>query len=63
MMNCVNASFGDASLWQMSCTCSSMHMSPVGWNPSFFAVVENHITLCQNARDINLHFLRIYLDV
>ena len=40
----------------MSCTCASIHMSSVRWNPRYFAVVENDMTLCQNEREVQFKF-------
>ena len=40
----------------MSCTCASIHMSSVKWNPMFFAVVENDMTLCPNEREVQFKF-------
>ena len=44
------------TLRQMSCTCASILMSTVKWNPMFFAVVENDMTLCPNEREVQLKF-------
>ena len=44
------------ALQQMSYTCSSIHMSSVKWNPRFFAVVENNMTLCPNEREVQFKF-------
>ena len=46
----VNASM--QSLRQMSCTCTSILMSSVKWNPRFFAGVDNDMTLCPNVREV-----------
>ena len=50
------------TLQQMSCTCASILMSYVKWNPRFSTVVENDMTLCPNKREVQLNFLCIYLD-
>ena len=47
-MNGANASYVNVGIAQMSCTCASIPMSSVKWNPRFFAVVENYVTLCSN---------------
>ena len=40
------------TLQQMSCTCASILMSSLKWNPRFFAVVENDMTLCPNVKEV-----------
>ena len=40
------------ALLHVSCPCASILMSSVKWNPSFFAVVENDMTLCPNEREV-----------
>ena len=40
----------------MSCTCASIIMTSVKLNPSFFAVVENDVTLCPNEREVQFKF-------
>ena len=44
------------ALRQMSCACASILMSYVKWNPRFFAVVENDMTLCPNEREVQFKF-------
>ena len=44
------------ALRQMSCTCESILMSSVIWNPMCFAVVENDMTLCPNEREVQFEF-------
>ena len=51
------------TLRQMYCTYASILMSYVIWNPRFFAVVENDMTLCPSEKKCSLNFVRIYLDV
>ena len=38
------------ALRHMSCTCASILMSSVKWNPMFFAVVKNDMTLRPNEK-------------
>ena len=52
MTNGANASYVNANLRHMSYTCATILMSSVKWNPSFFAVVENDMTLCPNEREV-----------
>ena len=56
MTNGANASYVNETLRQMSCTCVSILMSSVKWNPRFFAVVENDMTLCPNKREVQFKF-------
>ena len=44
------------TLPQMSCECASIIMSSVKWDPRFFAVVENDMTLCLNEREVLFKF-------
>ena len=44
------------TLWQMTCTCVSIVMSSVKWNPRFFAVVENDMTLRPSEREVQFTF-------
>ena len=44
------------ALRHISCTCASILMSYVKWNPTFFSVVENDMTLCPNEREVRLKF-------
>ena len=41
----------------MSCKCASILMSSLKWNPRFFAVAENDMTLCPNQREVQINFL------
>ena len=41
---------------QMSCTCSLILMPSVKWNPRYFSVVENDMTLCPNEREVQFKF-------
>ena len=45
------------------CTCASILMSFVKWNPRFFAVVKNDMTLCPDEREVQFKSLCIYLDL
>ena len=44
------------ALRHMSCTCASILMSSVKWNPRFFAVVENDMTLRPNEIEVQFNF-------
>ena len=44
------------SVLQMSCTCASILMSSVKWNPRLIAVVENDMTLCPNESEVQFKF-------
>ena len=44
------------ALRHMSCTYASILMSSVKWNPRFFAVVENDMTLCPSEREVQFKF-------
>ena len=48
------------TLRHMSCTCESILMSSVKWNPRFFAVVENDMTLCPNERSAIYNFAHLF---
>ena len=40
------------TLRHVSCTCASILMSSVKWNPLFIEVVENDMTLCPNEKEV-----------
>ena len=44
------------ALRHMSCTCASILMSSVKYNPRIFAVVENDMTLCPTEREVQFKF-------
>ena len=44
------------ALQHMSCTCVSILMSSVKWNPIFFPVVDNDMTLCPHEGEVQLKF-------
>ena len=60
MTNGANASYVKINIRHMSCTCASILMSSVRWNPMFFAAVENDMTLCPNEREVQFKFV-VYL--
>ena len=44
------------TLQKISCTCASILMSSVKWNPGISAVVENDLTLCPYEREVQFKF-------